>query len=529
MMGKARQLGAISTVLAFALCSMAVGQVVLKDTGRKLDSSLRVGSGGYNAPITSVRRFDSQLLINRQSTGLSSFRGGVPYKAANELRLDLPSAGLGDFRRQSIGIGQVLRGLTIGGSPYYERTSTTLSIPAIRRGLNLPGSSVPQTSYPSATSVARTRRLDYRVAYRQPVGVSPPGQLLRTTRTPGVIPFRPVTVARISANEFVGLSGFVLVDPKRMKEQDELARQLAKPSDRLDVRIETRIDAARTTIEPFARPEELPTPAEPLAPEPNAPVEPPPIDLPAEEAPQPGEPENEDVYIDLLKALFNQRRAGGTGRKTPAETTITRRLKVSPAPRPEAEHGNMIEAAPPGLPVIIHGLAGTSQDLFNRRMTRAQERMNKGDFFGAGSDFEFAAMLNRTNPLPQIGAAISRFAGGEFLSAGMAIRYALKLQPALVETRFDLPSILSAEVIYREIANADTRLAQGEADARLALTATFVYQNLGHATKARVAARKLRKYAKDDKIFAGYADYVLSHGRATSPAMKSIPATMPAK
>ena len=113
---KARQLGAISTVLAFALCHVAVGQVVRKDTGRALDSNLRLGSGGINAPVGRNGRIDTQLLINRQSTGLSSFRAGVPYKAANELRLELPSAGLGDFRRQSIGLGQVIAGETmIGG------------------------------------------------------------------------------------------------------------------------------------------------------------------------------------------------------------------------------------------------------------------------------------------------------------------------------------------------------------------------------------------------------------------------------
>ena len=532
---KAKQLGAISTVLAFALCQVAVGQVVKKDTGREMDSNLRLGSGGVNVPVGGSGRFDSQLLINRQSTGLSSFRAGVPYKAANQLRLELPSARLGDFRRQSIGVGQVLAGETIRISPYFERTSTTVSIRAIGQGMNLPGSTVPRTSYPSAASVVGVRRLDYRTPYKRPV-VSQ-GRLLSVTPTSG-IQFRPVTGMRVSQRELFGPPAFMLVDPERLKEQKQLAkklaRQLAEPSARVDARMETRIDAAMA--EPIALPGKLSAtpqllaPHEPSAAEPNAPMERPMIVPPVEQPPQGmPRPTSKDVYVDLLRSLYDQRRAELAWQVPPATPASPDREPGS-AVQLEGASENRLAPAPIGRPVVIYGLAGTNHDLFNRRMTRAQERFNRGKFFDAGSDYEFAAILNRTNPLPRIGAGLARFATGEFLSAGLAIRHALKVQPAIMRVRFDLPSILPTDVIDRQIASIEARLAQGEADARLALTAAFVHQNLAHVAEARAAATKLREYAGDDKILTAYADYILSNGRATTaPAMKFIPATIPAK
>ncbi len=528
---KARQLGAISTVLVFTLCNVAAGQVVRKDSGHALDSNLRFGSGGVNLPVGGYGRLDTQLLINRQSTGLSSFRGGVPYKAANELRLELPSAGLGDFRRQSIGVGQVIAGETIRTSPYFERTSTTLSIPAISQGMNLPGSTVPRTSYPSAADVGRLKRLDYRVPYKRTA--ARPGRLLSVTPTPGVLQFIPVA----SESEFSGLSAFMLVDPERLKEQRELARRLAEPPGRVGTPIETRIDAAMAPAEPVEPPEKLPmllqplTPQEPSAAEPNAPVHQllivPPVEQPPQEEVR---PESKDVYVDLLRTLYEQRTAELARRKMPAQTPGTPRVEPVATAGPKGEQEHLIAPALLRRPIVIYGLAGTSQDLFNRRMTRAQELVNSGKFFDAGSDYEFAAILNRTNPLPRIGAGLSRFATGEFLSAGLAIRHAIKLQPAMMRVRFDLRSILPAEIIDRQIASIDARLARGEVDARLMLTAAFVHQNLAHAAKARAAAMKLREYAKDDKILIAYADYILSNGEATAaPAMKSIPTTLPAK
>ena len=94
----------------------AGGQVRRSQEGSELDANYRVGSGGRNIPIT-PQRIDSQLYVNGQVSGLGSFQGRVGYFPADELRLNLPSAQLGDFRRQSVGLSDIVRGNPFAPSP----------------------------------------------------------------------------------------------------------------------------------------------------------------------------------------------------------------------------------------------------------------------------------------------------------------------------------------------------------------------------------------------------------------------------
>ena len=144
-------------LIVFAALILAIaeagGQVAPTQTGRALDANYQIGSGGYNAIRRGLGGINSQLYVTGQVSGLRSFRGSVGYFAANELRLDLPSAGLDDFRRQSASVRQALAGGTYLPAAYFRRTQTSFGLRGIAAGLTIPGSDVPIRSTVSASQV----------------------------------------------------------------------------------------------------------------------------------------------------------------------------------------------------------------------------------------------------------------------------------------------------------------------------------------------------------------------------------------
>lgn len=179
----------IATAAAvLVLAAAGVGQVRRTQPGQVLDANSLVGAGGANSPIRSGVRFDSQLYVNGQVTGLGAFRGGTGYRAANQLGLTVPSAGLSDFHRQSTGLQDVLGGATAGTGalPYYDRATTALGVRGITSGMTMPGSNVPR--YDRITpGVAQRLYVDAMVNYGA-VTQKLPGRMLSVPLTSSGVP-----------------------------------------------------------------------------------------------------------------------------------------------------------------------------------------------------------------------------------------------------------------------------------------------------------------------------------------------------
>jgi len=187
MMNEAKRMIATAAAV-LVLAAVGVGQVRRTQPGQVLDANSLVGSGGANTPIRGGMRFDSQLYVNGQVTGLGAFRGGVGYRAANQLGLSLPSAGLSNFHRQSTGLQDVLGGATagVGALPYYDRATTVLSVRGITSGMTLPGSNVPK--YDRITpGVAHRLYVDAMVNYGA-VTRKLPGRMLSMPLTASQVP-----------------------------------------------------------------------------------------------------------------------------------------------------------------------------------------------------------------------------------------------------------------------------------------------------------------------------------------------------
>jgi tetratricopeptide (TPR) repeat protein len=121
----------------------AAAQVQPSQSGTLLDSNFQVGSGGYNRVQGGVGGVNSQLYVTGQVSGLAGFGGSVPYYAANQLNMPLPSDSMTLFNRQSVGVQQVLGGNPYATTPYFSSNQTVLGYRALVEGVNVPGSNVP--------------------------------------------------------------------------------------------------------------------------------------------------------------------------------------------------------------------------------------------------------------------------------------------------------------------------------------------------------------------------------------------------
>ena len=231
--------------------SVVSAQPVRTQTGQELDANPLVGSGGINAPLGEPSRLNSQLFVVGQVTGLGAFQGSVPYTAANQLNVTVPSAALDTFRQQSVGLMDVQRGQTYAPAPFYgSRTAFTLG--GITGGYTAPGTNMPMSSMVDE-SLARQLMVNATAGYG-PIINQLPGQLLAVPPVPQVVSpgqfgrpgpepakEQPVTAsARVGASATFGLP--------RSEDREELERELRAMTrgGLIDQRIKTRIETLRT-------------------------------------------------------------------------------------------------------------------------------------------------------------------------------------------------------------------------------------------------------------------------------------------
>jgi hypothetical protein len=501
------------TVLATCVLAAgaAQGQV---ETGNVLDANPRIGSGGINTATGAGSGINSQLYITGQVTGLGRFRGRVPYRAANQLGLSLPSASLEDFQRRSVGLADVLSGRSQQTSIYYGRTSTILSLPELAAGLALPGSSAPRRS--AARADLRHRLLadattDYRPGTRQtrqgPPVVSPP-DLGGTGQTPSPLSLG-VPDIQVSLESRVGRE--VLFRVPRARDRVRLARELRG----MDIegtseqfRVKAEVDQTIKAGVEARVPNELETEREarPSAPPQGEPARPTEGDASsgaaqAETLPPP----NEDVYVDVLRRL--QRRKAEKGEaKAGADGPPGTGRTAQPGENP------LVEESPQTGAILVHGLAGSGKDMFNRHMAQAEERLKAGRYYDAAGRYELAAWSDSENPLARVGQGLALFAAGEPVSASLQFRRALEIFPPLMEARIDLLEMLPDEVFERRMGLVLRRLDR-YASADLAFLAAVLYHNVGRTEEARKLAKRITEIRSANEVHLAYAQYVLTGSR----------------
>ena len=485
---------ALSAVAAAFGGGTALGQVAPTQTGRNLDASLSVGSGGYNSVVRSSR-INSQLYVSGQVTGLGGFHGNVGYAAHNQLRTVLPSESLDDFRARSVGLGQIARGGTFQAEAYYRRTATAMDVGDLLAGRTAPGSNMPLTSR-GESAVVRKLYDEATTGYAG-LMARPLGQADLTSRASergradlGI--GRALDVGRPIGPISPASPGYAFGSQKdRDKEAlaDEL-RRLHMVDASVDTEVDARVDAA--TVKDAGRTDDKPLP--PL-----------PGKRDDSERTRGGRAEggmpaaNQDVFMDLLVRL-RQQRAG----------------KVDPTvgKGPDAP---IVQLADKGR-IVLSGFAGRGRDLFNLHMKRARAYMRDGKFYKAAGQYELASAANQRNPLARMGLCVAHFCAGEPLTASVHLRRSFAMFPALMATGVDVNAMIGPTVLRHRLATLVKRVARQPAENKraeddkrmLTLLLTFMHKNAGNADEAKLAAESLKRIAKGDKVLAAYAAFVLT-------------------
>jgi hypothetical protein len=506
---------------------MVSAQVAQRNTGQSLDSNYQIGSGGYNTVTGGQGGVNSQLssqnYITGQVYGLAGFQGPVPIEATNQLRVAVPSAVLGDFVRQTVGVPQVLANTAYMTTPYYNPSNTVFNVQGITAGLTSPGSSA---ALGQSSPVAIQRIYSQVTQAYLPILPPQPGVAPTMSSPEGAAMTTTMNVAsRPGANALFGVPQYVqgtelALEVRRFLEYGGQQKQPATSGQESEVKIGGQETLGGTDTREL----EASTRGGKLGGAPQA---------------------NQDAYLDLLLTLQKQLLAqekpkfapvrpgevpeetnpgtgnpgekqpgiepGVTPEKTPGGATV-------PGTTPPYSGGSkpLVERGKTGI--VIHGLAGLSPDSFNLYMNRAKVLMKEGKYYDASQEYEQAEVVDRSNPLAPLGASIAIFTAGEPFSAAIYLRKAMSLLPPLMETRLDVGSMVKLDDFEAQLRLLDQRMANnsGKTDPLLLYVSTFMHQSLGQTGQAKASAKLLQESNTRDKIFQAYATYVLTGQRPTS-------------
>jgi len=497
--------------LVLFVTASAVGQVQRMGSGQALDANPRIGGDGRNTPAPVAAPVNSQLYVTGQVSGLRRFHGQVGYYAENELRLNLPSASLSGFHRQSVGLQDVLQGPSYQPAPYYDRTTTTLNARDIVAGRTIPGTTGAGGFAPAASPLGQKLYVNavadfYSVNAQVPgMALAPPlpGSALSADAgtAPGTAgPSRgrtPVPSQNWTAPSLFGVPR----DPDQGDLAQELYRQ-AKRQGLLDSRLEARVDSMAAGSE---RHKDTATEAGPIE-----------AVLPGTDRTpggvvgrEPGRPRpDQDVLMDMMLLSRPEPKAG------PGATT-----QPAAAPASRAPAGALVTREEGGG-IVLHGLAGRSRDPFNLRMTQAGETLRGRRYYDAVRLYAQAGRITPHNPLARIGMGMSLLGAGETLSAAHQVHRALSLFPPMMQSRIDLDTVLDAKVIDAQLGAIDDRLrtADEKTKTMLRFLAAFLYANTGKLDKAQPYAEKVRDSSGDANLLRAYAEFLLRTRRQEDPA-----------
>ncbi|MFB3890406.1 MAG: tetratricopeptide repeat protein [Phycisphaerae bacterium] len=493
----------------------ATAQVRQINVGQALDANPQVGSGGYNTFTPAVGGVNSQLYVTGQVTGLAYFHGRVPYSAPDALQMNVPSSDLGLFRGQSVGVQDVLSQNVAQPAPYYGRQATIAGLQDLASGslgMNLPkryaDTGAVQNLYINA--MANYQSL---MTMEPNKAIAPTGLVKSSTQKYLIGPAEDVPAVKPGA-----FGASVLFGVPTAEGREGLARELReadsdwKPGAKVDAWVDARVKGgdygrdARAPGDKSGMDKTVPTVPEKLDSRGAA------KDiagyLKSGEVPE----ANQDVFVDLLVNLQAKRAAkleGAQGGKEPTgQAPYDIKMPGAGLGPSEGAGKRKVEIAA-DRSVVIHGLAGSSTDLFNVQMAKGQKRLAEGKFYDAAGEYEIAVTINANNPLAQVGLGLALFAAGEPSRAAMHIQRALQLFPPLMETRLDVKGMMDGAAFKTRLTALDERLSKSP-DMMLAFLSSYLHHTVGESADAKKQADALKKLAGSDKLMNSYADFVLT-------------------
>ena len=495
--------------------SGAWGQITAVQDGRALDSNTQLGSQRINSRTPQRSSFSSQMYVTGQVSGLGAFKGETGYYAQNELRMTVPSSALSGFRRQSVGLSDVLSGNTYRTGAYFDRSTTALSLRGITAGLAAPGTNVPIQS--NIGSVISRKAMNDAMSDFRPLLGKRPGNAIGANiqETIKMGPIKPRILARRGVIsdptkfQYLGapdLSVFTVSRPSQRSEVDSELREL----EQLNEDDFSRINSKR-------RGDNVASPA-PGTENAVSPIALGGTGLASQAA------VDSDVFLQLVQLLQEQHLASSGEPVEPKSTDPELKLKPLGA-RPDS-----VELVEKGLrgELVFNTLVGKGRDTFNVAMKKGEKQLAEGSFYSAADQYKLAVEVAPDNPTARLGLSVALFGAGETLGAALQLRRAMEIFPPVMVTRLKVIRKIPSEKLKGRLDTLYKRLEGRKGlnvDPQLAMLSAYMHRGAGENYIAEKCAFKLKDAAQDDKLYKAFAEFVLTGKR---PSDLKTPTTKPA-
>jgi hypothetical protein len=222
--------------------------------------------------------------------------------------------------------------------------------------------------------------------------------------------------------------------------------------------------------------------------------------------------ESRDLFADLLLGLSETGRIEGTAgleeiRTKPGMPSRTRPI----APMGPVQITKEKE-------IVLNGLSGDGNDIFNRYMTAAKSWMDKGQFYKAARFYRLAVLTRPGNPIGRLGLAMARFGCGEWYASGVELQRTMEIFPAIMEVKVRLAKIMPEGKLKKRIQDLDQWIASVNKEPSLLFLSMFVKFNSDMQDDARKIAAQLLEAEDVPDDVKTYAEYILTGKRKKAAA-----------
>lgn len=467
----------------FLAATSARAQVRPVQGGNALDANPLTGSAGYNAARPTTAGINGNLIMSGNVSAGKSFQGYSPIQNSNTLMTNIPSAGLGNFVRDSVGLPTITSGQNnYVAQPYFNPSSTAVSTGIVQNQVLLPR---------QVTGTFSVNQNQGQMPVMPIIGIVSPDQLAPQPfyaapywQPAGTGLFRPDVTAVTSGNPLepyslsspVEVSGMTTVPPKPSTPQAEAGKAVLPPESPLTLLIKPELSEVPNAGPLTAQPSKAGgTPGANLALLPNAPNTP--TESPGAAmgsvtgtlesevpgaAPQlPGTTGAPETSSTLLTAMQRHAKAiqelinpaapkqlspVEAAARTPADKLLLLSPNLTAAQRQtarmniqEQEAAQLVEAR---LKAPIQTMAGARRTRIDQMFGRAEELMRQGQYYQASHMYGTIAAVTPDNPLAWMGESNALLAAGDYLGAYKALEQSIQRFPQVLQFNFDLPSLV---------------------------------------------------------------------------------------
>jgi len=446
------------------LCGPVPGQFYASQEGRLLDANNRVGSFGLNTSArldTLVPR--ANLYITGNVSGGMGFQGMVPYSSPQEFQGALGSSTLSNFRRDSVGVGQLGGGMN-QPQPYLDYSRSTTGL--VGGQVVSSHQAYEAMQFSGGSQIVRPRALGY--DYNLSIRPLDRNYSALSRRGSSVLDVNFSNLPMGTANPW--LSQFAAGPEEQLQDLRE-SRLKDRAINPLDLRV--KVDVPTTAVDQPGVTEQDDTSGR--------------LGIQAPENQQEGETGQEQAVIGGVEKLLEEMQQDSVDElMEPGEDVEPGNETLSPL----AGQGGGSVVSGQGAE---SGFARRARAKFAQHMQRGEKLMVEGKYYRAADAFGSAIVYDFRSGAAHLGKARALFGAGEFMSAAYFLDRALQLEPKLAAAKGDSKKLSADDAqLAKRLADLD-RWQKESGNAMLLFLNGYVKLKTGEVEQARVLLNEAKK------------------------------------